>query len=158
MSLPFQTIAVAQQGPLMVLADVPALADQGPAFDRLELVAPDSSGHEPAHEPGREPTWPALPGDAAILFELDHGGDHGVPDARLHGHSEVGAQAELVRGTGFGLLDGAGAIDIGVAGGIGDQREDGCWSGGYHPFDRYDVSVHVVLLVARRAGTAWSRA
>ena len=117
------------------LGDVPALAHARAAVDRLELVAPDRTAEHLADEAGRA----RLPGDPAVLLELDHGVGGRVGDAALHRHAELVAELQAT-GAALGFVHRAGAVDLVMTAGIGEERKDRFRLGRDHALDGFGVT------------------
>ena len=88
------------------------------------------SGRRRAWRPTRPAAWSAT--RSAVLVELDDLVDHRVGDAHLHRHPELRAQRQPL-GADLGVAHGAGAVDVAVAGGVGEQVEDLLGGGRDHP-------------------------
>ena len=121
--------AQAQQHPLVVLADVPALAHERPALDRLELVAPDPPGHELPQEPAGT-LCQAIRRSCSNSITVDTI-EYLMPICI--DMPKVDPRPSSWGSTRLDLLHRARAVDVGVAGGVGDQGEDGCGPGGDAP-------------------------
>src|SRR5664280_2926874 len=130
-----------EQSPLAVLRQVPALANPSASVHRLEFVAPDLA----AAEASNQAWWAGLPGDPAILLELDHVVDHRVADAgNLHRHDKGRSQREPLRGAGLGSHDSAGPVDLSMPGRVGHEGEDRLRRSRDDPFNGKHITSHLV--------------
>src|SRR6185295_7131865 len=103
------------EGPRLLLRDVPRLGDARAAVHRLQVVAPDATTRDP-----RQCAQARLPGDATVLLELDDLVHHRVRHHHLHRHAERGPEAQPV-GKVLRLAYRARAVDVAVTAGIGEQ-------------------------------------